>query len=380
MSDRRIPLATPTMNGSEMDYIREAFDTNWIAPLGKNVDMFENELAGYVGAPYAAALSSGTAAIHLAVRNVFEDGESGGFLRSGTGRVIFCSALTFAASVNPVAYENAVPVFIDSEPGTWNMSPRALEAAFEKYPHPAAVIVVHLYGIPARIEEICEICRAHGVPVIEDAAEALGTTVDGRFLGRFGKFGIYSFNGNKIITTSGGGMLISDEKCGIDRARNLATQARQPFPYYQHTEIGCNYRMSNICAGIGRGQLHTLEDHIARKRAIYDFYRREFADLPLEMMPEPENSRPNCWLSAARITDSHTPAQLIAALGEKNIEARHIWKPMQLQPVFDGCDYFSDGDFSRRVFDDGLCLPSDIKMTEDDLCRIRDTVRAFFAK
>ena len=259
MEKKRIYLSCPTMHGEEQKFIQEAFDTNWVAPLGPNVNAFEKEMAAYTGAAHASALSAGTAAIHLALR----------ILGVGEGDVVFAPSLTFSATCNPIVYEKATPVFIDSEPDTWNMSPEALKRAFEKYPDPKAVVVVHLYGTPAKLSEIMEICREHNVPLVEDAAESLSSTYKGKHTGTFGKIGIYSFNGNKIITTSGGGMLVSDDEEITKQATFLATQARDPARYYQHSQIGYNYRMSNITAGIGRGQLLHLEEHKALKKKIY---------------------------------------------------------------------------------------------------------------
>lgn len=374
---KKIYLASPTMHGEEQDFIKEAFDTNWIAPLGKNVDQFEIETAKYAGVPYCVALSSGTAALHLAVR----------LLGIKDGDTVLSSALTFAASCNPAAYERANIVFVDSEPDTWNISPEALERALEKHPEAKALIYVHLYGTPAKVDEIRKICQAHNVAMIEDAAESLGATYKGKHTGAFGDYGVYSFNGNKIITTSGGGLLITHTKEEADRIRFLATQAREPFPWYQHEEIGYNYRMSNIVAGIGRGQLLHIEEHIALKKAIYETYREAFADLPVHMNPYEEGiAEPNYWLSCMSI-DSECPVKpmdLIQALSVENIEARPIWKPMQLQPVYENCEFFAhDPDavcsVSEDIFNRGICLPSDIKNTKEDMERIISVVRSKFA-
>lgn len=376
MKEKRIYLASPTIHGEEQTYIQEAFDTNWVAPLGPNVDNFEKELAEYVNIPYAAALSAGTAAIHLAVK----------LLGIGQGDVVFCSSLTFSASCNPIAYEKATPVFIDSEPDTWNMSPKALKKAFEKYPHPKAVICVHLYGTPAKMDEILAICKEHDVPVIEDAAESLGATYKGKYTGTFGEYGIFSFNGNKIITTSGGGMLVSRNEEGIKQARFLATQARDQARHYQHSQIGYNYRMSNILAGMGRGQLQHLKEHMTKKQEIYQQYKEAFVDIAeISMNPLNPDGVANCWLSCIQISEDSkvTPNQIMDALAEHNIESRPIWKPMHLQPVFEGYDFFShldegQGSVSEEIFDRGVCLPSDIKNTQEDMEKIIRIVKGLF--
>ena len=374
MENKRIYLSSPTMHGEEQEFIKEAFDTNWVAPLGPNVNAFEKELAEYVGSPYASALSAGTAAIHLALR----------VLGVGEGDVVFVPSLTFSATCNPVIYEKADPVFIDSEWDTWNMDPRALAKAFEKYPNPKAVIVVHLYGTPAKLDEITALCRAHNVPLIEDAAESLGSTYKGKHTGTFGKIGIYSFNGNKIITTSGGGMLVSREEEITKKATFLATQARDPARHYQHSQIGYNYRMSNVVAGIGRGQLLHLEEHKALKKAIYKRYQEGLSDLS-EIILNPLNPQgdANCWLTAMWIKEESpiTPDAVMDALEEQNIECRPIWKPMHLQPVFAEYDFISEaGDRAAAIFNRGLCLPSDIKNTEEDMDKIIGIVRKRFGK
>ena len=360
------------MNGQEMAYIQEAFDTNWIAPLGKNVNEFEKELAAYVGAGYGAALSAGTPALHLAVK----------LAGVGPDDIVLCSDLTFSATVNPVSYQSAKQVFVDSELETWNMDPEALEIAFEKYPQAKAVIVTHLYGTPAKIDEIQNICKKHHAVLIEDAAESLGATYQGRQTGTFGEYGVYSFNGNKIITTSGGGMLVSDCEEDIEKARYWATQARQPALHYEHTEIGYNYRMSNIVAGIRRGQLRTLDQYIEKKRRIYHTYKKAFAEIEqIKMNPFLPFSQPNFWLSCIVLDKSCTlePAKIIEELGAEDIEARPLWKPMHLQPVFQSCDYITCGaPISSDLFARGLCLPSDIKMTADDLERVISVVQRCF--
>lgn len=374
MENKRIYLSSPTMHGEEQEFIREAFDTNWVAPLGPNVNAFEKELAEYVGIPHASALSSGTAAIHLALK----------ILGVKEGDIVFVPTLTFSATCNPVVYEKATPVFIDSEWDTWNMDPRALERAFEKYPNPKAVIVVHLYGTPAKLDEIMELCKAHNVPLIEDAAESLSSTYKGKHTGTFGKIGIYSFNGNKIITTSGGGMLVSKEEEITKMATFLATQARDPARHYQHSQIGYNYRMSNIIAGVGRGQLLHLEEHKALKKAIYQRYQKAFADIPeISLNPLNPEGDANCWLTGMRIDETSpvTPDTVMDALAEHNIESRPVWKPMHLQPVFEEFEFVSQsGDIASSIFYRGLCLPSDIKNSEEDMELIISIVRKCFGK
>lgn len=386
MAGKRIYLSCPTMHGEEQKFVQEAFDTNWVAPLGPNVNAFEKEIAEYTGAGYAAALSAGTAAIHLALR----------LLGIGEGDVVFVSSLTFSATCNPIVYENATPVFIDSEKDTWNMDPQALKKAFEKYPNPKAVIIVHLYGTPAKMDEIMEICNAHKVPLIEDAAESLSSTYKGKQTGTFGKIGIYSFNGNKIITTSGGGMLVTDEEALAKKATFLATQARDAARHYQHSQIGYNYRMSNVTAGIGRGQLLHLDEHKAAKKAIYKQYKEAFGDIPeITMNPLNPDGDSNCWLSCMTIEKGSlvTPDMIMDALEAENIESRPIWKPMHLQPVFAACDFITacgsirdipDEEaavsVSEDIFNRGLCLPSDIKNTPEDMDFIISIVRKCFGK
>lgn len=386
MADKRIYLSCPTMHGEEQKFVQEAFDTNWVAPLGPNVNAFEKEMAEYTGAGYTAALSAGTAAIHLALR----------LLEVKEGDVVFVSSLTFSATCNPIVYEKATPVFIDSERDTWNMDPKALEKAFEKYPNPKAVVIVHLYGTPAKLDEIMEICHAHNVPLIEDAAESLSSTYKGKQTGTFGRIGIYSFNGNKIITTSGGGMLVSAEEELTKKATFLATQARDPARHYQHSQIGYNYRMSNVTAGIGRGQLLHIEEHKAIKKDIYRQYQEAFADIEqIAMNPLNPDGDSNCWLSCMTIDKecSVTPDQVMDALTAENIETRPIWKPMHLQPVFAENDFITAAgsirdipaeerriSVSEDIFNRGLCLPSDIKNTPEDMKKIISIVRNCFGK
>lgn len=375
----RLFLASPHMSdeGYEKKYIKEAFDTNWIAPLGANVNGFEKELAEYVGTVDAAALSAGTAAIHLALKCA----------GIGEGDIVFCQSLTFSATANPITYVGATPVFIDSDYETWNMSPVALEKAFDKYPNVKAVIVVNLYGIAANLDAIVKLCKEHKVTLIEDAAESLGTKYKDQFTGTFGDYGIFSFNGNKIITTSGGGMLVcnlpDEEKAKerIAKARFWATQARDAAPYYQHSEIGYNYRMSNIAAGIGRGQLKVLHKRVAKKQEIYKFYAEAFADIEdISMMPiKPEESS-NCWLSCILLDENSKvkPTDILDALGAQNIESRHIWKPMHMQPVFADCDYIDNGGVGESIFKRGVCLPSDTKMTREQQQMVCDIVKGLW--
>ena len=371
--NKRIYLASPHMCGKEQEYVNEVFASNWVAPLGPQVDAFEQEIASYVGARSAAALSSGTAAIHLALIA----------LGVGEGDTVFCSDLTFAASCNPILYQKATPVFIDSEPDSFNMSPAALEKAFRKH-KPKAVIVVDLYGQSADMDPIVEICDYYNVPIIEDAAESLGATYRGKKSGTFGKFGVYSFNGNKIITTSGGGMLVSDDEEAIRKVRFWATQARDPARHYQHSELGYNYRMSNVCAGIGRGQLTVLEERIRQKKAIYHTYQEAFADIAaIRMMPVRDYGEPNYWLSVMTIDPSSPvkPLDIIVALEEANIESRPVWKPMHLQPLYAGYAFYShhdEGSVSEDIFKHGVCLPSDTKMTREDMDRIIGIVRGLW--
>ena len=369
---KRIFLSSPNMSkaGYEQKYIKEAFDTNWIAPLGENVNKFEEELADYVGIKHAAALLSGTAAIHMAFKA----------LDVKQGDIVFCSDLTFSATVNPIIYQNATPVFIDSERDTWNMDPEALKKAFEKYPNPKAVIVVHLYGVPAKIEEIKRICDEHGVPLVEDAAESLGSTYKGKQTGTFGKYGIYSFNGNKIITTSGGGMLVSDDEERISKVRFWATQSREKARHYEHKEIGYNYRMSNIVAGIGRGQLKVLDERIKQKTDIYNNYKEGFKEIEdIEMEPIPENAKPNHWLSVITLSKSSkiTPLDIMEALDKENVESRPVWKPMHMQPVFKDYDFIkvAEEPISIELFERGVCLPSDTNMTKEEQDVVIDIIK-----
>lgn len=368
--DKRIYLSSPHMSeeGYEKQYVQEAFDTNWIAPLGKNVDEFENEFARKLGVKAAVALNSGTAAIHLALKAA----------GVGKGDIVFCQSLTFSGTANPIIYQNAIPIFIDSDLETWNMSPAALEEAFEKYPNVKAVIVVHLYGLAADMDKIVEICKMHNTVLIEDAAESLGTLYKGEYTGTIGDYGVFSFNGNKIITTSGGGMLVSNNEERIAKARYWATQARDPARHYQHSELGFNYRMSNVVAGIGRGQLKVLDQRVGRKKYIFDYYEQKLSGLEgLKIMPINHWNEPNYWLSCMTLTGKVRPICIIEALERENIESRFIWKPMHMQPFFAKYDFIGVG-IAENIFEDGICLPSDTKMTDWDLERVCNIINGLW--
>ncbi len=369
---KRILLSSPHMSdeGYERAFVKEAFDTNWIAPLGANVDGFEKEVATYIGSKHAAALSAGTAAIHMAL------------IAAGVKRddVVLCQSLTFSASANPIMYQGATPVFIDSDEKTWNMSPKYLEDALIKYPKTKAVIAVHLYGVSAEIDKIKALCDQYHVVLIEDAAESLGTIYKGQYTGTFGKYGILSFNGNKIITTSGGGMLLSDDEERIKKVRFWSTQARDQARHYQHSELGFNYRMSNVVAGIGRGQLKVLDDRISKKRFIYEFYKKNLSDLEgLSLIPDNSWERSNHWLSAIQLTGKIRPLDVMDALEKEDIESRPVWKPMHLQPFYASFDYVGSNT-AEKLFENGVCLPSDTKMTEDDLKRVVRVIRGLWNK
>lgn len=373
--NNRIYLSSPHMSseGYELEYIHDAFQKNWIAPLGENVTKFENAMADYMGGGYPVALASGTAALHLAMI----------LAGVGPGDLVFCQSMTFSASANPIVYQGAKPVFIDSEPETWNMDPVALDRAIALHGVPKAVVVVHLYGNPARMDQIREICCRHGIRLIEDAAEALGSTYHGAHCGILGDYGVLSFNGNKIITTSGGGMLLCGGKEQADLALKLATQAREPFPWYQHEMIGYNYRLSNICAGIGRGQMKVLPLRIRQKQEIFRLYREKLAGLPLSFQQEREGSASNRWLTAVVLDRGCGvgPGDVIEAINGVNAESRHLWKPLHTQPVFADTAYVTAGEesVSEDLFARGLCLPCDTKMTEVDLDRICAGIRKVFA-
>ena len=373
MSKMKIYLASPHMSGEEMKYIKKAFDTNWIAPLGENVNEFENEVSNYIGVKKGVAMSSGTAAVHMALKAAGVE----------KGDTVFCSSLTFSASANPIVYENATPVFIDSDTKNWNMSPVALRKAFEKH-KPKAVVCVNIYGQSADYDEILSICGEHGVTVIEDAAESLGATYKGKYTGTFGKYGVLSFNGNKIITTGGGGMLVSDDEERMKKVMYWITQAREPAPWYQHTELGYNYRLSNILAGIGIGQMTVLEKRIEQKKAIYERYKDAFKDVTdIEMMPVCDYGRPNYWLSCITVKSNIKPMDVISELEKNHIESHPIWKPMHLQPFYKDCDFYSHYDdnsvsVAGDIFERGLCLPSDTNMTDEQQNEVIRIVKGMF--
>ncbi|MFW5445860.1 DegT/DnrJ/EryC1/StrS family aminotransferase [Aerococcus urinaeequi] len=371
--NEKIWLASPHMSdeGYELQYVQEAFDTNWVAPLGPNVNEFEKELAAKVGSKHAAAMTSGTGAIHLALKAA----------GVGEGDIVFCPTLTFSATANPIIYQNATPVFIDSDYETWNMDPKALEAAFKKYGDKVkAVLVVHLYGLSADMDKIMEICSKYNVTVIEDAAESLGAYYKGQHTGTFGEFGVFSFNGNKIITTSGGGMLVSDDEEKIKKVRFWSTQSRDAARHYQHSELGFNYRMSNVVAGIGRGQLKVLDQRVAKKKYIFEFYKKELGSLEgVEFMPINDWNEPNYWLSVMMLKGSVRPLDVMEALEKENIDSRPVWKPMHMQPFFAEYDYVGS-DVSEKLFLNGVCLPSDTKMTDEDLERICGIIKGLWSE
>lgn len=377
----RILLSSPHMSGNEQKYINEAFETNWIAPLGPNVNAFERELADYVGTNGASATSSGTAAIHLALELV-------GVKKND---IVFCSSLTFVASANPILYLGAKPVFIDSEEDTWNMSPRALETALldakNKGTLPKAVIVVNLYGQSAKMDEIITLCNRYEVPVVEDAAESLGSLYKGKKSGTFGEYGIYSFNGNKIITTSGGGMLVSNNLKGIDQSRFLATQARDTAKHYQHSNIGYNYRMSNILAGVGRAQLEVLDDRVKAKREIFYRYVEKLGNIEgVHFMPELEDTYSNRWLTTLTFNPNvikKSPYEILDILESENIEARPVWKPLHMQPLFKECDFYPHDHanvVSERLFAEGICLPSGTNMTQEQQDKVIKVLESILKK
>ena len=410
--EKRVWLSTPTMHGEELEYITEAYKTNWMSTVGKNIDEVERLVCKKVGCKYAVALSSGTAALHLAVK----------LAGVKPGDKVFCSDMTFCATVNPVTYEEGVPVFIDTEYDTWNMDPVALEKAFELYPDVKVVVVAHLYGVPGKIDEIKRVCDKYGALIIEDAAESLGATYKGKETGDFGDFNCISFNGNKIITGSSGGMLLTNDKEAAEKVRKWSTQARENAPWYQHEEQGYNYRMSNVIAGVVRGQFPHLEEHIAQKKAIYERYKEGFKGLPVKMNPfDEENSVPNYWLSCMIIDEEamckqvrgesevayipekgkSCPTEILETLAKYNAEGRPIWKPMHMQPIYRmhgfvtregngrcktnayiaGGTLGKDGkslDVGMDIFQRGLCLPSDNKMTKEEQNKVIEIIRSCF--
>lgn len=389
--EQKIWLSSPTMHGEEQAFVKEAFDTNWVSTVGKNIDELERGICDYTGAKYAVGLSAGTAALHLAIK----------LAGVKPGDKVFCTDMTFAATVNPVLYEHAEPVFIDTSYDDWNMDPEALKKAFDKYPEVKVVVVANLYGTPAKLKEIRAICDEHNAILIEDAAESLGATLEGQQTGTFGKYNAISFNGNKIITTSGGGMLLSDDEDAIKLAKKWSTQSREPAPWYQHTQTGYNYRLSNILAGIGRGQLLHLDEHIAQKKAIYERYREGFKDIPVSMNPIPGNVHSNYWLSCMIIDNEAMttqtrgdleatfekeagktcPTEVLELLLKYNAEGRPIWKPMHMQPIFKENDFIQKDeaiDVGADILERGLCLPSDNKMTPEQQDIIIELIRSLF--
>ncbi|MFY7739053.1 MAG: DegT/DnrJ/EryC1/StrS family aminotransferase [Flavobacterium sp.] len=377
MTKSKIWLSSPHMGGTELKYIHEAFDSNWVAPLGPNVTGFEQDLENYIGNnSFVGALSSGTSALHLGLI----------LLDVKAGDEVICQSMTFSASANPIVYQGATPIFIDSELDTWNLCPNALETAIKdrisKGKKPKAIIAVHLYGMPYKIEEVRSIANEYEIPILEDSAEALGSTYNGQKCGTFGDISVLSFNGNKIITTSGGGAIVTKNIDLKNKAIFLATQARDNAPHYQHSEIGYNYRMSNICAGIGRGQMEILDDHIAKRRAMHDFYKNIFKEnSAITVFSEPnENYFSNHWLSAITVNSSLNEGKsredLRLLLETENIESRPLWKPMHLQPIFKDAPYYG-GTISENLFDTGLCLPSGSNLTEEEKERIKNAINIF---
>lgn len=374
--EAKIWLSSPHMGGGEMGYIQEAFEHNWVAPLGKNVDEFEIAIQDYLQEnKFAAALSSGTAALHLALIQ----------LGIGYGDEVICQSFTFSATANPIKYLGATPVFVDSDKTNWNMSPEFLEIAIQdrvkNHKKPKAVIVVHLYGMPAMMDEIVEICNRYEIPLVEDSAESLGSKYKGRRCGTFGEFALLSFNGNKIITTSGGGALVTNTKAQKEKTIFLSTQARDQAPHYQHSEVGYNYRLSNICAGIGRGQMEVLEERVSQRRANHDFYKELFSDIDAVEVFSEVNSDfySNHWLTSITLhkdLTSRTTEELMSAFLDRNIETRPLWKPMHLQPVFKDCPYYGEN-AAEELFNQGLCLPSGSNLTNDDKKRIKDVIVNF---
>ncbi len=370
---KQILLSTPHMSDRELEFVKEAFDTNWIAPVGPHIEAFEQEFCQAIGSQHAAAVSSGTAALHLALQLVGVE----------AGDEVFCSTLTFVATANPIIYQGGIPVFIDSDRPSWNMNPDLLREALSRRSRlgklPKAVVLVHLYGQSADIDPILEVCNQYEIPLIEDAAESLGATYKGRSPGTFGKIGIFSFNGNKIITTSGGGMLVSDDASIVAKARFLATQARDPAPHYQHSQIGYNYRLSNVLAGIGRGQLQVLSDRVEARRHNFDIYQQELQLPGIEFMPEADFGRATRWLSCLTIDPVAFGAdreQVRLELLAQQIEARPVWKPLHLQPIFAECEFIGS-DIAEKLFEHGLCLPSGSNLTTEDRQRVMRAIATY---
>ena len=376
MEEKKIWLSSPHMGQNEFKYVSDAFRSNWIAPVGPHLDRFEDRLSDISDGKKVAALSSGTSAIHLALI----------LLGIGSGDEVICSSFTFSASANPIVYQGAIPVFVDSELDTWNMSPEYLEEAIKERikngKKPKAIIVVHLYGMPANMHDIIQIGSKYGIPIIEDAAEALGSTYFGKPLGTLTDIGVYSFNGNKIITTSSGGALISSDESLIEQAKFLASQARDDYPYYHHSNIGYNYRLSNVSAAIGIGQLEVLDDRVDRRRYIYDTYRRELSNIDdIHFLEEQEGYYSNRWLTTILFSESSkiNNDKMILSLAQENIESRHLWRPMHMQPIFSGSHIYGEP-HSEYLFQHGLCLPSGSNMTDDDLTRIINNIHKTFEK
>ena len=400
--ENKIWLSSPTMHGDELRYIAEAYETNWMSTVGRNINEVERQVAAYTGNQYAVALASGTASLHLSMKLAGMEAYGVPPVGHGAleGRRVFCTDMTFAATVNPVAYEGGIPAFIDTERDSWNMDPEALERAFQLYPEVKIVVLAHLYGTPAKMDEICDIVRKHNAILVEDAAESMGATYRGRQTGTFGKFNTVSFNGNKIITGSSGGCFLTDSQEAAAKVRKWSTQARENAAWYQHEEIGYNYRMSNVIAGVVRGQLPYLDEHIAQKKAIYRRYQEGLRDLPVEMNPIPQDCEANYWLSCLLIDEDAMceqirgavdvrykkehgktcPTEILEALASINAEGRPIWKPMHMQPVYRGCSFVTAGETAvgADIFHRGLCLPSDNKMTVQEQEAIIEVIRDCF--
>lgn len=415
--DKKVWLASPTMHGEEIKYVQEAYETNWMSTVGENINEVERITCEKIGCKYAVALSAGTAALHLAIKIAGQELYGQPMTSHGTieGKRVFASDITFDATVNPICYEGGIPVFIDTERDTWNMDPVALEKAFEIYPDVRLVVIAHLYGIPGKIDELKAVCDKHGAIIVEDAAESLGATYKGRQTGAFGKYNCISFNGNKIITGSAGGMLLTDNEEAAKKVRKWSTQAREAAPWYQHEELGYNYRMSNVIAGVVRGQYSHLDEHIAQKKAIYERYKDGLKDLPVSMNPyDADNSNPNFWLSCLLVNEDamckqvrgekdvcyikesgkSCPTEILEALASINAEGRPIWKPMHMQPIYRMNGFITrvgngramtnayiEGkaiDVGMDIFSRGLCLPSDNKMTVEEQKVVIDIIKACF--